>query len=399
MRRLLFAVLALLAAAPASAHAGEVTLWACHGPDGAPLPFAYSASGSHGGVSRVGGGCEAPGGTLRLGFTNAVGGDAVTLRFATPATLSRVWLDRRVSGPEYHARTTSAELESLLSPGVLDGVFSGAADGTAVELELRCAAAPCDASADVRRAAVTVRDDEAPVVALGGLPSYGHGTFSVRVDATDAGIGLASAHAWLDGVPAGSVTLGHAHCAELSPGDATIDLPLADDCPPAAQIALPVDSTRVADGQHELAVAVLDAAGNTAGARAPLRIVNHPVVVVPTPTPTPTLPPAVAPPVKAVASLHAAKRYKVSRTGALKVAASCPSAAARSCRATVKLSAKLPGGKRATASRRATIRAGRRATLTLKLNAAARRALRSRGALSATLTLAGAKPVGVKLTR
>jgi hypothetical protein len=45
MRRpLVLAVFAVLVAAPASARANTATLWACHGPTGAVVPFSFASS-------------------------------------------------------------------------------------------------------------------------------------------------------------------------------------------------------------------------------------------------------------------------------------------------------------------------------------------------------------------
>jgi hypothetical protein len=39
--KLVLAVVAMVLFAPASARAGEVRLWACHGPDGGALPASF----------------------------------------------------------------------------------------------------------------------------------------------------------------------------------------------------------------------------------------------------------------------------------------------------------------------------------------------------------------------
>jgi hypothetical protein len=422
MRRLLaLAVFAVLIAAPASARAGDVTLWACHGPDGRlPLPVSYDAARSAGAFVTLTSGqpCQTASDTIRLGFQNTSPpeGSFASLRFTPPAGSSEiegVWLGRSVTGPGYYARTSTTDLESLDGPGSLDGVFRGPATGAWVELGVRCASAGCNMTTtqlDFRSLALQVRDDLAPTFGVGQIPSYAAGVVNVLVDARDSGIGLSNATATLGGVPMGQVPFGQAFCSELSPGDTTIDLPLNDDCPSAKRITLPLDSTLVADGTHRLEVTVTDGAGNATVRSFDLKVVNHPpVTVTPTPVParTPTPTPSSTPvpggddrvPAKGV--LKAAKRYTVSKAGSLAAQTSCPAKALSSCRVSLKLTATLARHAKAVtiASARGTIQPGAQATIKLKLSASARRALTKKRSLSARLTLTGAKPVTVTLKR
>jgi hypothetical protein len=422
MRRLLaLAVFAVLLAAPASARAGDVMLWACHGPDGRlPLPVSYDAASSAGAFVTLTSSqpCQGPADAIRLGFQNASPpeGSFASLRFTPPAgssAIEGVWLGRSVTGPGYYARTSTTELESLDGPGSRDGIFRAAAGGAWVELGVRCASAGCDMTTthlDFHSVALVVRDDAAPTFGVAQIPSYAAGVVNILVDARDSGIGLANVTATLGGVPMASIGLGQAFCSELSPGDATIDLPLNDDCPTTKRIALPLDSTLVDDGTHRLEVTVTDAAGNATVRGFDLKVVNHPpVTVTPTPVParTPTPTPAATPPpggddsVPATGVLKAAKRYTVSRAGSLSAQASCPAKALSSCRVSLKLTATLAGhGKAVTIARaHGTIRPGAQAAIKLKLSTSARRALARKRSLSAQLTLSGAKPVKVKLRR
>ena len=100
------------------------------------------------------------------------------------------------------------------------------------------------------------------------------------VDARDPGLGLASISATFAGVPVAAIKLGQSYCAELSPGDSTADLPLAEDCPAASRKTLVVDTTAVADGMQHLQVVVADAAGNTSARDFDVKVINHPPVVV-----------------------------------------------------------------------------------------------------------------------
>jgi hypothetical protein len=417
-RSLVLALLAVLVATPASARANSATLWACHGPAGGGLPFGYTASGSfEASITTPNGGCGASGGTIRLGFLHPdpLGGHFASLRFAPPSGVSvdRVWLGRHVDGPGYWARTSSASLESLDQRATLDGVFTAPASGQWVELGLRCDEDPathCDAAGtgvDFRFAALAARDEAKPSFTVSGVPNFAAGMLDLVLDARDSGLGLASAGATLAGAPAAAVKLGQSFCAELSPGDATIDLPLAEDCPTASRVVLAVDTTAVPDGTHRLELTVADGAGNANVRGYDVKVLNHPAMITPTPTPSPppgkpvAVPPPKPEPVTNAGVLKVPKQYAVSRTGSFKVDASCPAAAPASCTLRLKLSARLPGRTKAAtiASARKTAKPGAGAKLTLKLSSSARKALVSKRKLTAVLTLAGAAPVTVRLKR
>jgi hypothetical protein len=416
-RPLVLAILAVLAAVPAAARANSATLWACHGPAGGGLPFGYTASGTfETSITTPNGGCGTAGGTIRLGFlhANPPAGHFASLRFATPdgVSVDRVWLARHVDGPGYWARTSSTDLESLGQRATLDGVFSAPASGQWVELGLRCdgdPATPCDgAGVDFRFAALAVRDEAKPSFTVSGVPNFAAGKIDLALDARDSGLGLASAGATLAGAPAAAVKLGQSFCAELSPGDTTIDLPLAEDCPTSSRFVLAVDTAAVPDGTHRLELTVTDGAGNANVRGYDVKVLNHPAVMSPTPTPTPpsgkpiAVPPVPTPkPVANVGVLGVPKQYAVSRTGSFKVDASCPAAAPASCTLSLKLSAKLPGRKKAAtiASARKTAKPGAGAKITLTLSSSARKALVKKRKLTAVLTLAGAAPVTVQLKR
>ncbi len=297
-RSLVLALFALLVAVPASARANSVTLWACHGPAGGALPFGYTASGSfEASFATPDGGCAAPGGTIRLGFLHPdpLGGHFASLRFAPPegVAVDGVWLGRRVSGPGYWARTSTTELESLDQRALLDGVFASTASGQWVELGIRCDADPatrCDATGtgvDFHFAALMVRDESKPTFTLGGIPGFASGAMDLSVDARDTGLGLSSISATFAGAPVAAIKLGQSYCAELSPGDSTADLPLAEDCPAASRKTLVVDTTAVADGTQRLQVVVADAAGNTSARDYDVKVLNHPPVVSTRPRPRP----------------------------------------------------------------------------------------------------------------
>ena len=289
-RSFLLAVLVAVAAA-APARAQTVTLWGCHGPGGDPLPLSASASGTvETAVTEVGGGCAAVGGALRIAFarTDPAHGQWASVRFAPPprVALEHVWLGRSANGPGYWAQTSSTPLETLAG-GSLDGSLFAAATGDWVEVGLRCDTpdprcdAP-DARVDLRFAALTVRDAAVPTFSAVGVPRVAKGTFEVVVDADDRGLGVARASATLGGTPVATAQAGQGRCRELSPADATADLPLSEDCPPSDRLVLAIDTTVVADGVHTLELLVADGAGNTAAKSYDVPVANVP----PTPVPS-----------------------------------------------------------------------------------------------------------------
>ena len=414
MRRpLLLAVLATLAVA-APARAETVTLWGCHGPAGAPLPFGYAASStSEVAITTPGGGCTAAGGSVRIAFQrpDPLRGQAASLRFGVPAgvSLEHVWLGRRATGPGYWARTSDTALEALSGAGSLDGNLVAGAGGEWVEVGLRCetADARCDAEdahVDLRFAALTVRDAVAPSFTADGVPRVATGTFAVSVDARDSGIGVARAAATLGDQSVATAQAGLGRCAELSPADGTNDLPLAEDCPPNGRLVLSIDSTAVADGEQRLELHVTDGAGNTTTRGFDVRVAN--VAPDPGPSTPPISPPggiaiAPPPPVSTSGEIKVPARYRVARDGTFSVTASCPAAAPATCSLTLKVAAKLPGRRKAAtiATARSTAKPGKRARINLRLSRAARSALKKQRTLRATLTLEGAAPVSVKLAR
>ncbi|HEX4344803.1 MAG TPA: hypothetical protein VHZ31_04515 [Solirubrobacteraceae bacterium] len=308
------ATAALAGAAASRASAGEAVLWACHGPAGqalgVPSPVALSSGDAV--TTTYGSGCAAPApalgdGGLRAAFTrpDPSGGSQALWRVDVPAgvTLEAVHMTRRTSGfggapvlgggQSYVTQTSSQTLESAsvedASNVALDGALDAdPADGGYVRFGVLCAKAPsarCGApsatpiAAEAGAIALRVRDDQPPRGAVGGLSTPAAGTLDLTLLATDAGLGLASAQVTLDGTPVFTADLGGASCAELSPQDATIDLPAGTPCPASVSgVALPVDTTQVADGPHALRVIVRDGAGNaTTVADAPIVVANTPV--------------------------------------------------------------------------------------------------------------------------
>ena len=130
-----------------------------------------------------------------------------------------------------------------------DGVVTFTAGGEWVALRLRCEAAERCADAgnagfELRSATLVVQDATQPALAVGGLRDPASGTLDLDIRATDSGVGLWRAMAFLDGTAvAGAAFVG---CAELSPADGTVDLAVGALCPGIGQVGLVVDTTTVA---------------------------------------------------------------------------------------------------------------------------------------------------------
>jgi hypothetical protein len=418
VRRTLVIALAVAAAAvlapAAAAPAADVRLWACHGPDGAPLPFGYSSGASfEASLSEQAGGCRAAGGFLRLRFTRPDPGEGHNVFVRFPAgspglVLRRVELGRRASGPGYWARTSAAALERENNGVALDGVVRRSAGGTFVELGLRCDFPPrCDASTaavDFRFATLTLEDKSPPTVNIAGLRNPAGGVMQLRVTASDGGAGLASVRAAVDGATVASTGFAGWACRELSPFDGTIDLALAQDCAPQGTVSLDIDTTVLTDAAHRLTVSVTDAAGNASSSDFDVTVRNELPADPPAPPPAPRpVPPTPAPPAGPPATPTSApstralvsipRRLAVSRRGRLALRVLCPAVATAPCRQLLTLTA----GGRTLARGSGTAAPGRRVRITLRLSAGARRTLARRGTLRATLTLAGATPAAVRL--
>jgi hypothetical protein len=390
---------------------GEVRLWACHGPNGGGLPFSYEVSKTpEASFGAAAGGCGSVGGSLTLGFVrpDPAVGQNVTLQFKVPdgVTLTRLRLSRTATGPGYLAQTPSGVLEREDAGERLDHDLETAATGGYVELRLACQTAPrCEppqAGVTFRSATLTVRDTTAPGATIGLIPPIASKQFDVDVRASDAGSGLATTTAGIDGQPVATRAFDPTRCIDLSPFDGVADVSLSSGCARNATTTLRIDTSPFADGPHQLEISVTDAAGNVRSSQHPFLIANGPAAT-PAPTAVPTAIPAPKPtatPTPRVPTVRelvtVPKRARVSRAGSIKLSVLCPKAAPRTCRH--KLTLAYRG--REIGTGRGTSRPGRRAKVTIKLTRSAKRTLQRRGLLPATLIVDGARrPATIRLRR
>lgn len=380
----------------APAQAADVTYWACHGPAGTPLGTT--------GITVTGpssGGCDAPGTAL----------SATSLRMTAPADLVWVSLNRTAKGPGYTA-SAGTELERADDGEELTGTAGSSASGRELVLS--------GGTFALKSAALTGRDSTRPTITSVTFPNRATGTLTIPVTAQDAGVGLEQVVATLDGEPVASAAFGV--CAELSPDDLTIDRALGADCPAEGTKTLTIDTTKYANGKHELELQVTDAAGNTSSfpslditfdnavdpeptvtpeetaTPSPTPVVQQPHDR-PAPTPTPTPMPLgeigilgdEATNFTSRDFLSLPARPRVSKTGTLTFTARCPLTKTCSLRVNLTRSGKTLG------SGRVTVKPKKTAKLTLKLTKAARASLKKKAPQDMRLTVAGYAGVVIKV--
>jgi hypothetical protein len=283
-----------------TASASDVWLWACHGPSGSALTNAFGDTNLtpyDGGCAAAGGGLDNGGlrGTLTPAGGMIKGSPAVANLKVPPSTkLTALRVQRRASGVaagvgySLTAPTSQNTLESSSGADVAaaDKTFTvdpGSTVGGTVSLALGCVpAAGCAANGpatlDVSRVGMKVSetgDVQAPTFAVGGTRSPAAGTLNLDIHANDPGVGLNWAEAAIDGAPVTRKRFAASNCDELTPEDATVDLPLGNDCPNVDQVGIDVVTTGIPDGNYTLVVRVADWAGNITEQRSPVEINNN----------------------------------------------------------------------------------------------------------------------------
>lgn len=333
-RSLLLAALAATVVAvpalPTSASAATYDVFSCRDLDDEPVATTAWRPGGH----SVGGHSDtcAAGGTLSAWLTNAATWETAVsgYRFAVPPGLTVqqyfVWFVARTDGTPAGAYRAGVGQFGELSPAVVDHGCTGGSPAlcsvgtpgapqyvgdTMVWPQLSLLAICSDGSGgcapagaepariDLYRSIVRFDDGVLPTVGpIGGTIADGAtvgGTRSVRAEAADVGSGVRRVELLVDGAVVDQ-QVGDGLCAE--------PYVVADPCPDRLRAAFDLDTTTLADGAHDAALRVTDAAGNvTTGPTRAFTVDNAPpppnVIVVPGPAPEPPpAPPAPpAPPV------------------------------------------------------------------------------------------------------
>jgi hypothetical protein len=302
----LLSVLAALGAA-APAHAGTYAVSACHVPGGAVAPLdGWSPGGFAGntGATSARDECRGAGG-MAIRFTPPSGsasgtwnlGDIAEWGFGAPddTTLAALTLERTFSatGPSAVDWQVSGEGGYRETCTLAGGQCAGNARsirfaglrGSEIFLIMICdapAGGTCDgpgAAAHVQRATVELRDDFAPLSTkppAGPLVDTSHpltGVATATVPLSDRGSGVRSLSAEVDGAIVAATDPVDANGGRCAP-PYTARVP----CKLAATGTVAVDTTKLADGPHQLRLIVRDASGNSS-ALGPLGITvrNTPV--------------------------------------------------------------------------------------------------------------------------
>jgi hypothetical protein len=285
--------IASLGVSASSASASDVWLWSCHGPSGTALNNVQSD------LTAYDGGCGAAAGGLRgvlnpqaglitgatsLGLGVPSSTKLTGLRVQSSATGVANGLAYTVKAPTGTLDTVSTDLPAQEKTYTVD---PGTTEAGNVSIGLACGAASCadsgPATLAVSRVGLQVADTQAPAIAVGGTRNPAAGLLSLDIHGTDSGVGLNWAEAYLEGQPVTQKRFDASNCTELSPDDATVDLPLGNDCPNVSQVGIVVnthilnaDNTPVTpDGDYTLIVRVADMAGNITEQRSPVELANY----------------------------------------------------------------------------------------------------------------------------
>jgi hypothetical protein len=212
------------------------------------------------------------------------GGIHLTLTAPSGASLRRVEFYESFSAPwasgvQFHLRTAeenvlqTEEGPPLLGTGTyyFDNLNSPSVTG-----DLACFAPACEplvassptSSVSFQAIKAEIEDGTAPTVSIGSALATAsplHGTAQVPFEAADGGAGVATATLSVDGAPAGTM-------AESNGGLCAQPYLVIAPCVRSLDKAFALDTTKLADGAHQVQVAVTDGAGREAKS-APVTIV------------------------------------------------------------------------------------------------------------------------------
>jgi len=224
---------ASLGISAASASAGDVWLWACHGPNGQALTAAQITKETN--ASKLGEGCttaDTP--SARAGYTlKPAAGTTSSLVLTVPNGLSAkaVLVNRTLrgfdgaAGASYRVAADNQTLETDVAPGT--GALPVTTPDTSVTLDVSCSST-CASSpeVDVVSVAVLVSDTTAPSGGVSWNTPVDH-TMQVTPAFTDSGTGLDRAVLNYGGHVTPPVYFNDTDkCRELSPADGTNDRPI-----------------------------------------------------------------------------------------------------------------------------------------------------------------------------
>ena len=298
-----------LGGVPAAVQAGTYDVHSCRLPDGKVAPArGWMASAS--GATAVAADTCAGGEFLRTALlpqAQPSGAKAEYVLKAAAGTRFVRWeYDREassgLSGPASAAviwGTAAADREVVTGGKTSAGVaVREPLDAQALSFNAACGTPGCpaqnpQAEMRLRRSAVRVSDDSAPVAdpATGTLTAAGalKGSVNVAIAARDSGGGLFAARLLVDGtqITSGRFAPLDGPCADLfypSPGRDVVD---ALPCPLSGDVRLIWDTTKVADGKHTVTVNVDDIAANKTDVFGPteVTVLNNPLPPVPNGTP------------------------------------------------------------------------------------------------------------------
>jgi hypothetical protein len=335
-------VLGLIAAATAvtgapNAYAGDYHVYSCRTPDNAKAVGTTGWSFSSNLPFSVAGDSCSVGGALLLasGSPSRAVGETLTATMTLPPSLSAVAISGartltlnptsagsdQAASPYYalyrdgewydaaHVLENCAQFETCNGLGNASGSFNFTIPGGTQFLRwmVGCggsAGGSCGATAsgtgdrerlEVKRTDVTLRDPAAPAVTgVGGMLAESgahYGTESATFTADDAGAGVYQWIASWDGVEVDRrvVDANSGLCADVNavPGD-VLEFTQPQPCLNHAIVQVPVDTTKVADGEHHLQIDVRDAAGNrTTAFDKRITVKNAPSAAGATPDPAP----------------------------------------------------------------------------------------------------------------
>ncbi len=304
---------ALCAALPATAGAALYTDHECLAPSGAPAP-AGGFEGSKSGAADAGNTCGTAGGLLRVALTGTgpwQGGTGANQRYTAPAgtkiagfDIQRSTTGLRPAGPgpgdrrsvgyrletdtevidacEPGAGTCTTDVSGLVTRAGLSAAFVQFNAGCGEFFPRECGTPDGQQNlrVDVPRATFRLVDESAPTVSkvtgtLTAPDARVAGVATVEFDAGDVGGGLYRVFTIIDGqtVETRGLDQGSGTCVDANTGNADayefigkVPCPLS-----LARATVAIDTTKLTDGEHELAVAIEDAAGNRATVLGPLK--------------------------------------------------------------------------------------------------------------------------------